>query len=171
MKKMMLWSLLLLLAALLLTGCAKEAEQETVTMIGNPWKDFASLLEAESHIGFSLDLPEVIADSWTAETFRAMKGAAEVLEVRYRDGETTVTVRKSPGEGQDIAGVYGYDAAEECLLPTGEPYTVCRQAESGSEAFYVTLDRDGYSWSVYAPDGCWGDSLEDFLLAICGEHE
>ena len=162
--------LILLLAAVLclLAGCAKEAEPEPVTMIGNPWKDFASLAEAEEMIGVSLDLPETVAGSYEAETFRTMKGAAELLEVTYRDEDCTVTVRKSPGEGQDIAGVYGFEFAEECQRSDGENYIVYHENEEKSEscAMYIALDHDGYSWSLYAPNGFWGDSAEDFLTGI-----
>lgn len=162
--------LILLLAAVLclLAGCAKEAEPEPVTMIGNPWKDFATLAEAEEMIGFSLDLPETVAGSYEVETFRTMKGAAELLEVTYRDGDFTVTVRKSPGEGQDIAGVYGYALAEECQWQNGETYTVYREenGEGDAPGLYISLDHDGYSWSLYAPNGFWGDSAEDFLTGI-----
>ena len=162
--------LILLLAAVLclLAGCAKEAEPEPVTMIGNPWKDFASLAEAEEMIGFSLDLPETVGTSYEAEVFRVMNGAATVLEVTYRDGNTAITVRKSPGEGQDIAGVYGFDFSEECQWQSGKIYTVYREKETETEpcALYLALDHDGFSWSVYAPNGFWGDSAEDFLNGI-----
>ena len=160
---------LLLLAAVLclLNGCGKEPEPEYVTM-GNPWNSFETLAEAEEFIGFSFGLPEMVAGSYEAEIFRAMKGAAEVLEVTYQDDDFTVMVRKSPGEGQDIAGVYGYESAGDSQLWDGAGYTTYRETESKSEpcALYMTADHDGYSWSVYAPNGFWGDSAQDFLTGI-----
>lgn len=168
-KKLYIAFLLLLLAGiLLLAGCeTKEeaAEASGTAMIGNPWKSFSSPEEAEEAAGFPSELPQTVADSYTAETFRAMSGDAPLLEIVYRDGDLTVTVRKSQGEGRDISGLYGFDRTEECLWQDSEAYTVCREAEDGN-ALCILLDHDGYSWSLYAPNGFSGDSAEDFLTEI-----
>ena len=167
--------LLLITAAFcLLAGCAKpepapapQDEPPRVTM-GNPWSSWDTLAAAEEAVGFSLDLPETVGTSYEAEVFRVMNGAATVLEVTYRDGDTAITVRKSPGEGQDIAGVYGFDYSEECQWQSGKIYTVYREKETETEpcALYLALDHDGYSWSVYAPNGFAGDAAQDFLSAL-----
>ena len=129
MKKAML----ILMACLLLAGCAAEAEPtpETVpatealtetqseieppvlqfttpyyenVLLGNPWVDYPSLEEAEAACGLDFPLEDVVAGSYKAESYRVMNG--ELLEVTYRDNSFEVTVRMKAGEDDDISGVY-----------------------------------------------------------------
>ena len=66
-------------------GCGKQVPEQTsqTTAIGNPWTDWDSLEEAESAVGFSFGLPEVIADSYQAVSIRTLNN--ELIEVTYRD--------------------------------------------------------------------------------------
>ena len=81
-------------------GCGNQTVvQEQIsqtTAIGNPWSDWDSIEEAESVVGFSFGLPEVIADSYNAVNIRTLNN--ELIEVVYCDEGFEVCVRKKIGE-------------------------------------------------------------------------
>lgn len=157
MKKFLLFLILFLLAITLL-GCS--AQEEEFVQMGNPWIDYDSLKEAEKAAGFSLGLPENIADIYTAEEFRVMNG--ELLEVIYYDDiREDITVRKAKGEDRDISGVYlEFDAVTENEL-NGINVTYLRSGD----ICLMLFSRDGYSYSIYARDGYKGISPDGFFLA------
>lgn len=165
MKKI---GMILGLLALLLAGCAAETTGVTETaeavQLANPWVDHATLAEAEAAVGFSLGLSETVAGSYAAEKFRVMNG--QLLEVVYRDAEFEVTVRKMAGEGQDISGVYtAYDVVQEIEFDGGM-CTVKYSKDSAEPSWLHLISMDGYSYSLYAPNGYWGDSNADFLGSL-----
>ncbi len=137
MKKIIILSLIFILL-LSLVSCGKPEEEPV--QIGNPWVDYDSLSDAEDAVGFRLGMPLEITGGFIAEEFRVMNN--ELLEVVYRDEEYEVTVRKTKGEDQDISGVYGEDGNLDLI------------------------SLNGFSYSIYAPNGYWGDSNEDFLNAV-----
>ena len=140
MKKAIIISLIFILLFSLIS-CGKPEEE--LTQIGNPWVDYDRLSDAEDAVGFKLGMPTEITGGFIAEEFRVMNN--ELLEIVYRDGDYEVTVRKAPGEDQDISGVYSDPEAKGNL----DLYSL-----------------NGYSYSLYAPNGYWGDSGEDFRLAV-----
>lgn len=168
MKQRIAILLLCLAVCVFWSGCAQdEATPETQAQrvaIGNPWSDWATLAEAEAAAGFSFDLPEVVADTYTAEAFRTLNN--ELIEVIYRDDTLEVRVRKAAGEGQDISGDYNtYDTCTE--TPTQAGTLVIWSDSAGGVKQLISCA--GYSWSVTAPDGFWGDSGADFANLILGE--
>lgn len=111
-----------------LTGCARKdisvgiiggADGPTEVIISDNgkgetdgislWLDWSSLAEAENAAGFVFGVPETIEGSYVAESYRTMPGETPVIEVTYADEDWTVVVRKAPGEGQDLSGIYDYD--------------------------------------------------------------
>ena len=156
---------LIILLCLLLAGCSNETTPvETATsttevsaQLANPWKDYSSLSEAEAACNLTFPMPEVIADSYIAESFRVMNG--ELLEVRYRDGDFSVTVRIQAGEGQDISGVYSESENEQTYEIDGA--VICEKNIDGG--ILQLISKDGYSYSLYAPNHYWGDSNMEFL--------
>jgi hypothetical protein len=158
--------LLCFMISVIFTGCGNQTvtQEQTSqkTAIGNPWSDWDSIEEAESVIGFSFGLPEVIADSYAAAEIQTMNG--ELIEVVYRDEEFEVCVRKQAGEGQDISGDYNqYDICTEEKV--GGATVIC-YSNSGSDALKQLISYQGYSWSMVAPNGYWGDSGIEFLNTI-----
>lgn len=161
MRKMMI----LILVCLVMTACSEKSipaettatTTEVSTQLANPWKDYASLEEAEAASGLDFPMPETIAGSYAAESFRVMNG--ELLEVRYRDGEFPVTVRMQTGEGQDLSGVYGKFENEQTFQADGAVIIV-KHIDGG---ILQLISRDGYSYSLYAPNHYWGDSNIEFL--------
>ena len=158
--------LLCCIISAIFAGCwnqtvAQEQISQT-TAIGNPWSDWDSIEEAESVIGFSFGLPEVIADSYNAVSIRTLNN--ELIEVVYRDEGFEVCVRKQKGEGQDISGDYNeYDTCTESNHNGG---TITNYHNSNNNAVKQLISYKGYSWSLVAPNGCWGDSNWDFVNRI-----
>ena len=152
-----------LLLCLLLAGCSTKSGEfsaprtEAFTQIANPWKDYASLEEAEAACGLDFPMPETVADSYVAESFRVMNG--QLLEVRYRDGEFPVTIRMQAGEGLDLSGVYGEPENEQTYETDGA--VIIEKYINGG--VLQLISKDGYSYSLYAPNQYWGDSNIEFL--------
>ena len=169
MRKIISIVFLCLIISSVFVGCGKQPVEQTQTsqtaMIGNPWSDWASIEEAEAAVGFSFELPEMIADSYTAVVFRTLNN--EMIEIIYRDEEFEICVRKQKGEGQDISGDYNrYDAGTEENINGG---TIIHHYNSDNNAVKQLISYNGYSWSLVAPNGYWGDSGRDFVNKILGE--
>ena len=152
--------------SVLFPGCgsqnANQAKAAQTTAIANPWSDWDSMKEAEDAVGFSFGLPETIADQYTATAFRTLNN--ELIEVIYRDGDLEVRVRKQQGEGLDISGDYNqYDTCMETSYNGG---TITNYHNSDNNAAKQIISYQGYSWSLVAPSGCWGDSNWDFICKI-----
>ncbi len=169
MKKIISVILVCLTVSAFWAGCEKQAivdeTKSQTTAIGNPWSDWESLEEAEAAAGFPFGLPVVIADSYEAVAFRTLNN--ELIEVIYHDEDLEVRVRKQKGEGQDISGDYTvYDAVSEDPFNGG---MITSYYNSGDNAVKQVISYQGYSWSLTAPNGYWGDSNADFLNAIWEE--
>ena len=139
----------------------KEQISQT-TAIANPWVNWDSIEEAESVIGFSFGLPEVIADSYNAVSIRTLNN--ELIEVVYRDGDFEICIRKQKGEGQDISG--DYNKYETCTETNHNGGTITNYHNSNNNAVKQLISYKGYSWSLVAPNGYWGDSNWDFIGGI-----
>lgn len=169
MKKIIFIILLCLIIFTIFIGCGKqkmEQEQASQTVtIGNPWSDWNTIEEAESVIGFSFGLPEVIADSYDAVSIRTLND--KLIEVVYCDDDYEVCVRKQKGEGQDISGDYNeYETYTEENYNGG---TITNYHNSNNNAVKQIISYKGYSWSLVAPNGCWGDSNWEFVSKIWEE--
>ena len=161
MKRIVLTILLCLGIFALFAGCASKKEPQTVA-IANPWSTWDSIKEAENATGFSFGLPDVIADSYIATEFRTMNG--ELVEVVYCDGDFEVCIRKAKDERQDISG--DYNQYETCNEERRNDITIITYGNSEKAALKQLIYCQGYSWSMIAPNGYWGDSNEDFLRSI-----
>lgn len=158
-----------LLFLFLSAGCgnqtAAQGQTSQKTAMGNPWSDWASIVEAETAAGFSFDLPEVIADRYTAVVFRTLNN--ELLEIVYGGMDCEICVRKQKGEGQDISGDYNqYDVCEEEHIDGG---TVFYYYNSDSNAEKQIISYQGFSWSIVASDGYGDGSHGDFVREILGQ--
>ena len=166
MKKNASIILLCCIISAIFAGCRKQTvDQEQISQtsaIGNPWSDWESIEQAESVIGFSFGLPEVIADSYNAVSIRTLNN--ELIEVVYRDEGFEVCVRKKKGEGQDISG--DYNKYETCTETNHNGGMIINYHNSDNNAVKQLISYKGYSWSLVAPNGCWGDSNWNFVSKI-----
>ena len=144
------------------TQSAKQEQTSQTAMIGNPWSDWDSIEAAESAVGFSFGLPEVIADRYTVVSVRTLN--RELIQVVYRDESFEVCVRKQKGEGQDISG--DYNTYETCTEEPCDGGTLATCHNTNDAAVKQLVSYNGYSWSLVAPNGYWGDSNRDFLSKI-----
>ena len=166
MKKIVSMILLCLTVSAVCIGCGKQTVEKAPTSqktaIGNPWKDWDSMEEAETAVGFSFALPEVIADRYTATVFRTLNN--ELMEVLYRDADFEICVRKQKGEGQDISGDYNqYDTCTEEKIQGG---TIIRYGNANNNAAKQIISYKGFSWSIVATDSCSQASNWDFFGEI-----
>ena len=149
---------------LLLGGCGMEGTElkELVLDTLDPHTDFETLSDAEAFAGFPLGLAGTIG-KFSAEGYRAIEG--KLLEAVYSDGEIRVTVRKSPGEGQDLSRYFGSYEMTESFRRDGGSLRYKYLADSG---VIVTISLEGYSWCLLAYAGFPGRSCANFLYAIFG---
>ena len=163
MKKIVLVILLYGVISAAFAGCGNQpVVQKQTTAIGNPWSDWDSIQEAESAVGFSFGLPDVIADSYHAVSVRTLNN--ELIEVVYLDADFEVCVRKQKGEGQDISG--DYNKYETCTQTSCNEGLITNYQNSNNHAVKQLISYKGYSWSLVALNGYWGDSNWDFLSKI-----
>ena len=163
MKKSVCVILLCLIACVVCAGCGdKTADQGLSATMGNPWSDWSSIGEAESAVGFSFGLPEVVADSYNAAHISTMNN--ELIQIVYRDGDFEVCVRKQKGEDQDISGDYTeYDISAESAREGG---VIKTYRNFDNNAVRQLISYDGYSWSLVASNGYRGDTNDAFLNLI-----
>lgn len=162
-------TMILMLVCLMLAGCGNQVTPEETSVptteaalqIGNPWKSYDTLAEAEAVCGLTFPLRETVAGSYIAESFRVMNG--QLLEVVYRDDEFEVTVRMESGEGQDLSGVY--ETFEKEVTFEEENYTITHKYTANGGVLQL-ISKDGFSYSLYAPIHYWGDSAADFLAFL-----
>ena len=71
---------------------------------------------------------------------------------------------KQKGEGQDISG--DYNTYEFCDKQNVNGGTVTSWHNSDNDAVKQIVSYGGYSWSLVASDGWWGDANQDFLNCV-----
>lgn len=157
---------LVLLCAALLSACDSDPAPAETTIptqqmqIANPWKAYASIAEAEAATGLTFPLPDVVAGSYTAESFRVLNDS--LMEIIYLDNTFEIIVRMQAGEDLDLSGIYETFKSTETIEINGATVTV-KTTEKGC---LHLISKDGYSYSLYAPNHYWGDSNADFLSYI-----
>ena len=155
----------ILVCLILLSVCAAEAPKEATEpvgqmQIGNPWKTYTSLADAENASGLILPIPEYIPDGYAARTYQVMNGS--LLEVTYKKDESEITVRMQAGNDLDISGVYETFQQIETTEQNGASVTR-KQAE---DCMVYLIHQDGYSYSIYATDLTADDACREILSYI-----
>lgn len=174
MKKACIILIALILSVFIL-GCSMtddtQQSEQAYAELPNPWDEWKTLEEAEKAVGFEFGLPTVITDSYKAESFKTLND--ELIEVVYRDDDYEVTIRKQKGEGLDISGDYNEYLNHDQYERSGaiiEVFWGVSDSNPPNHHGKELISYDGFSWSLYAPKGYWGDSHEDFLLAILKDY-
>ena len=157
-----------LIALLMLTGCAAPEQEPTETLVeivqlANPWADYETLAEAEAAAGVSLNMPETIA-TFQAEAFRVLNG--ELLEIIYRSGDYRVVVRKALGSGQDISGVIGEMEKQTVLVYGGRDIITQYYGDAVLDSIFSPEE----TVTIYASQGYPEQTRYDFLSALLKEE-
>jgi len=167
--------LVALVLSMLFLGCAitddTQQSDHANAELPNPWDEWSSLEDAEKAVGFEFGLPAVITDSYKSDSFRTLNN--ELIEVVYHDGKYEVTIRKQKGEGQDISGDYNEYLEQNKEERSGaiiEWFWGLSDNRTSYNPSKVLIDHNGFSWSLVAPKGYWGDSAEDFIVAILKDY-
>ena len=141
-------------------------EEELVIQETDPWIKDISLSEAEESAGFKLELPEVVADSYVAAGYQAI--ADEVIEVTYVYEDYTVIIKRAVGENRnyiDHSVTYENVSAEQYEGDLAV-YDITHFSNE-SAASHTLISGNGYTWTIYAPNGYWEDSEMEFIHEIC----
>lgn len=157
--------IVILVCAAILTGCgpnptAEATEPAGQVQIGNPWKSYDTLDDAQTASGLVFPLPEEI-DGYTAEVYRVMNGS--LLEVQFRSGESEMTVRMQAGENEDISGVYEDFTDVETTQQNGAAVT----RKQAADCLVYLISKDGYSYCVYISGSVSEDLCNEVLSHIC----
>ena len=156
----------ILLCLIVLSACSAKASTDVSEpvgqmQIGNPWKTYASLADAENASGLTFPIPENIPESYEATTYQVMNSS--LLEVTYKNDESEITVRMQAGNDLDISGVYETFRQIETTEQNGASVTR-KQAE---DCLVYLIHRDGYSYSIYATSLTADDVCREILSYIC----
>ena len=135
-----------------------KADEGNNTQIPSPFTDYDSLEAACAGVGFQLALPEAV-DGFDTVLYR---GAPDMLEVIYSDGENELRVRKATGS-DDVTGDYN-QYAESATRTVGE-LTVNTRGENGLVKA-ASWAADGYTYSITATAGLEPDALDALVAAI-----
>ena len=138
--------------------------------MANPWSDVDSAEAAAEGAGLdTFMVPDGEAEISLGEVkvtqYRCMKGMAEAV-VEFPAVE--MTIRKGDKSGEmaegDISG--DYNEYEKCEQTEQNGAVISVSYNSGDNACRTLVSDQGYSWSLAAPNGYWGDSAQDFLNLI-----
>ena len=156
----------LLICLIALSACAVETPKEVTEpvgqmQIGNPWKSYDSLADAENACSLTFPVPETIPEGYVAESYRVMSGS--LLEVTYLDDETKITVRMKSGSDEDISGVYENFTKTE-TFHQNDATVICKQAE---DCLVYLVKKDGYCFSIYVTSLTADDACREILSYIC----
>ena len=126
--------------------------------IGNPWTEYKSVEEASKAAGVTFEVPEKFG-SYKISYIQAMEGIAEV---RFSNGDNTITVRKGTGS-DDISGDYNeYKSVSEKEI-NGSTVTLKGSGKGVSAAVWT----DGKcSYSVVSDRSLTAKSMESIISKI-----
>lgn len=135
-----------------------KADEDDNVRIPNPFTDYDSLEAACAGAGIELKLPEAV-DGFDTVLYR---GASDMLEVIYSDGENEVRVRKATGS-DDVTGDYNQYAETETR--TVGDLSVNARGENGLVKA-ASWTADGFAYSITATAGLEPDALDTLVAAI-----
>ena len=139
-SKKMLLLVLVLLAALGLSGCGNSTEMK------NPMVERSSLAEIQTALGFTFDnLPNNIT------SLKLYTIADTTAQADFTLDNVSYTARKAPLTATDISGVYD-KFAETRTVPNADGIPVLYQYNPG-EAGLATWSANDFTYSLYCPAG------------------
>ena len=141
-------------------------EDEANDMQSDIWIDWDELNEVENEVGFQLELPEVISDTYVAKGIRIIND--NVMEVDYYDTKSNlhVFVRKTASDENVDPFAECNDLSIKDSFEREGGIITYHYKEDGKNGIKIVIYREGYAWAMYAPNGFWGDSNSDFIALI-----
>ena len=163
MKKLII---ILFVCLAILSSCGISHTEEATEpagqlQMGNPWKSYDTLVDAENACGLTFPIPGEIAGSYAAETYRVMNNS--LLEVRYRCENTEITVRMQAGDDEDISGVYENFTAVETTDRNGASVT----RKEAADCLVYLVCSNGHSFSVCVTGAASESVCDEILSHIC----
>lgn len=142
------------------TMLARPSDHGSVN-IPRPNTAYTSIEEAAKVTGFGLTYPQEYKGDKAAD-ISVYTGS--MIEIIYRDGSGTETMRIRKAEGSDdISGDYNSYAQEETLNAGGK--TVAAKGENGRYSLLV-WEEEGYSYSASFSDPLSAEEAADFAALI-----
>ena len=163
MKKLIM---VILVTLAILAGCGTNRAEEVTEpagqmQLGNPWKSYDTLADAETACGLTFPIPENVPAGYEVVSFRVMNSS--LLEVTYQNGEAEITVRMQAGDDADISGVYENFADTETFDQNGAVITR-KLAES---CHVYLIQKSGYTFSICATGIATDDACQEILSHLC----
>ena len=163
MKKLII---ILFVCLAILSGCGKNHTEEATEPIGqmqlgNPWKSYDTLVDAENACGLTFPIPEEIAGGYVPETYRVMNN--NLLEVRYRCENTEITVRMQADDDKDISGIYENFTAVETTDRNGASVT----RKEAADCLVYLVCSNSHSFSVCVTGAASEYVCDEILSHIC----
>ena len=167
MEKVIIMATCMIAVLLLLTGCGKKEEPETVSFVGlaNPWIECGTLKEASELTGFEVSMPEEI-EGYPYQLIQAIKEST--VQQFYSDKEMSdpdrnvVLLRKGKGT-EDISGDYNTYEKEETVTIQGMEVHL---RENGGLVYVATWTQGGYAYAIDADKGLTATETEGLVKNI-----
>lgn len=167
MKKMMLFALSAIMV-LSMAACgapanneeAKEQSTSENVRIPNPWKEVASMDEAQNEVGFDIVVPESI-EGYTEKVIRISTDTS-IMEVIFRNEDNELCFRKGTGDS-DISGDYNtYTQKDTATIGNTE---VMMKGDNGLIHLAVWTSGE-YTYSVSVHSGITSATMADLVAEI-----
>ena len=163
MKKLIV---VILVTLAILTGCGTNRAEEITEpagqlQLGNPWKSYDTLADAETACGLTFSMPGNVPAGYEVVSYRVMNGS--LLEVTYQNGEAEITVRMQAGDDADISGVYENFTDAETFDQNG---AVITRKQAVNCRVYL-IQTNGYTFSICATGSASDDACQEILSHLC----
>lgn len=150
------------------TKAADTKEDNIVIGMANPFVDSATLEEASSLVGFSIELPtaEELPD-WVIDTiYRSSTVNTKLLEIIYpgdKDFKKEIRIRKAITDKEDMSGDYTSYESEEILILDDKTVNA---KYNGDTMYLATWEEGDYSYSVRFSEGATTTEFENLISII-----
>ncbi len=151
-----------------LTSCGEKKIKDDVyndtdeVNVVSPMKDYNTLTEMSTAIGFTVIEPKTLNDANLVKDFSTID--MKIAQVMYnQNGERYATYRMAKDVSQDeISGIYM--TYETVLTMTGD---IPAKLQGNIDKFYLaTWEKDGYTHSVYLDNGATQQEIENCVKSV-----
>lgn len=139
-----------------------SVESESVGM-ANPFREFASLEEANAYAGVTLALPETYIDG-----ARISAMADYMVELVYTEGETEYTFRTSKPADEDISGDFNTYTYED-ILNIGDTSVIIKG--EGEDIFVAIWSIGDQSYSLSISNGISKQEMQNLLTEVIAANK